>query len=76
MAKKDIIIIVSTFIIVSMICAGLIVGSLYLKKKTAEIEQPKYEEEVLEREEGSLYKIVKITPSPINSDVILDLESL
>ena len=37
MAKKDIIIIISTFCVVSIICAGLVAGSLYLKKKTSRI---------------------------------------
>ncbi len=37
MAKKDIFIIVATFLVVTAVCAGLVVGSLYLKKKTVEL---------------------------------------
>lgn len=46
MGKNDIIIIISAFVIVTAICAGLVLGSLYLKGKSY-IEKTKYEEEVL-----------------------------
>lgn len=62
MAKREIIIIVSTFVVISLICAGLVAGSLYLKNKANQISEPKHEEDILGAQD-TLEEIT--TPEPI-----------
>mgnify|MGYP002706835417 FL=1 len=46
MRKQDIIIIVSTFVVVSMICAGIILGVLHFRN-SQHVEEPPKQEDVL-----------------------------